>query len=159
MLGTSPAANEVTVSNVNVEEITTAGEDTSFYAPVNFWAHEDYTAKATHTDSSASLAITKVPSGTQEAWKVKLFAETGAEVKAGKTYLVSVDASSTSGLDFEICYNNLEHEKALGALYGLSSSSSKQTFSYTLTPEEDAVLTLQLNLGNAVSPNTVTSLA
>ena len=156
MLGTSPAANEVTISNVEVEEITTKGDAAPFYAPVNFWAHEDYTAKASHTDSSASLAITKVPSGTQEAWKVKLFAETGAEVKAGKTYLVSVDASSTSGLDFEICYNNLEHEKALGALYGLSSSSSKQTFSYTLTPEEDAVLTLQLNLGNAVSPNTFT---
>ena len=156
MLGTSPATNEVTISNVEVEEITTKGDAAPFYAPVNFWAHEDYTAKASHTDSSASLAITKVPTDTREAWKVKLFAETGAEVKSGKTYLVSVDVSSTSDLDFEICYNNLEHEKALGALYGLSSSSSDQTFTYTCTPEEDAVLTLQLNLGNAVSPNTVT---
>ena len=156
MLGKSGAPNSVTISNVEVEEIDDGTGPAPLHAPINFWAHEDYTASLTNTDSSASLAITSVPETGREAWKIKLFAETGAKLVTGKSYRVSIDVQSTAEQDFEICYNNVEVEKELGARYGLKASAEKQTVTYTVTPEKDAELILQLNLGNAGGENTVT---
>jgi len=155
MLGKSPAPNHVTVSNVQVDEIVDGSGDGQ-NTPINAWAHEEYETSLSNTDSSASIAITKVPATGREAWMVKLFAETGAQLKAGRTYRVSLDVQAASQLDYEICYNNLEHEKALGAQYDLSASATAQTVTYMITPESDAVLTLQLNLGKAKAANTVT---
>ncbi len=153
MLGCSGAENKVTISKVQVDEIL-GDAPVQQHAPINFWAHEDYAASLFNTDTSASIRITKVPADGREAWKVKLFAETGAELKAGKTYRISVDTSAASELAYEICYNNVEVEKELGALYDLHAASRKQTVTFTAAPEQDAVLILQFNLGNAAGKNT-----
>ena len=154
MIGMTGAPNNVTVSNVLVDEIT--GDIVSPTAPVNSFVHEDYEAALSNTGSSASIAITKVPHDGREPWKVKLFAETGARLKAGKTYRVSIDVQSTVKQDYEITYNNFSVEKELGALYGLTTSTSKQTVRYTMTPGKDSELVIQLSLGKAAGPNTVT---
>ena len=156
MLGRTDAPNMVTVSNVQVDEIVNGSGSGSTNTPINFWAHEDYTASLSNTSSSASLAITKVPGSGREAWKVKLFAETGAHLTAGKIYRVSLDVQASSKIDYEICYNNGAAEKELGAQYGLTAYGSKQTVTYNITPENNADLILQLNLGNAAGANTVT---
>ena len=154
MLGKTDAPNMITVSDVQVDEIV--GGSGSGNTPVNFWAHEDYAASLSNTSSSASLAITKAPGSGREAWKVKLFTETGAKLKAGNIYRVSIDVQATSKIDYEICYNNGGAEKELGAQYGLTASGSKQTVTYNITPGNDADLVLQLSLGNAAGKNTVT---
>ena len=153
LLGLSTAPNNVTISDVQVEVKDTPD---SQYAPINRWAHEDYEASLSNTEDSATIAITKVPASGREAWKIKLFAETGAQLKAGSTYRVSLDVQAASKLGYEICYNNAEKEKDFGALYDLTASAGKETVTYTLTPEKDGVLTLQLNLGNAAAANEVT---
>ena len=154
MLGNSPAPNKLTISDVQVEEIE--GGAAAAGAPIHFWAHEDYEASLSNTKSSATIDITKVPSTGREPWKVKLFAETGTKMTAGKAYRISLDVQADKQQDYEICYNNLEKEAALGARYGLSAGPEKQTVTFTATPENDATLTLQLNLGNAPSANKIT---
>lgn len=161
-LGNAAAGNEVKVSNIKVEEVKgTPGENLMTdsliaWAPIHRWAHEDYEASLSNTEDSATIAITKVPASGREAWKIKLFAETGAQLKAGSTYRVSLDVQAASKLGYEICYNNAEKEKDFGAQYDLTASAGKETVTYTLTPEKDGVLTLQLNLGNADAANNVT---
>ena len=150
MLGLTGAPNNVKVSNVKVEEVIGGG------VPINSWAHEDYTTSLSNTKTSATIAIKKAPASGREPWKVKLFAETGAELKAGKTYRVSVDVQASKPLTYDICYNNREQEAAFGGKYGLEGSNSKQTVTYTVTPDQDGVLFLQLNLGNATSGTNVT---
>jgi len=122
---------------------------------VNFWAHEDYAAALSGDGSAASLAISKTPDN-GEAWKVKLFVETGIALEAGKHYRVSADVSASAETDYEICYNNGAVEKGVGALYGQHASSAAQTAVFEGTPEEAATLTLQFNLGWATAPCTVT---
>ncbi len=154
MMGKTDAPNTVTVSGVEVDEIV--GGSGSGSTHVNFWAHEDYAAKLSNTNSSASLDITKVPASGREAWKVKLFTETGAKLTAGKIYRVRFDVQASSKIDYEVCYNNGGAEKELGAQYGLTASGRKQTVTYNITPENDADLVLQLSLGNAAGKNKVT---
>lgn len=155
MLGKTNAPNKVTVSNVQVDEIV-GGEGSDDATPINAWTHEDYKTSLSNTSSSATIAIEKAPSTGREPWKVKLFAETGAELKAGKTYRASFDVKSNKALPFEVCYNNREVEKAFGERFGLEASSTKQTVTYTINPDQDGVLFLQLNLGNATSGTNVT---
>ncbi len=155
MLGKTNAPNKVTVSNIRVEEII-GGEGPDDVTPINSWAHEDYKTSMSNTSSSATIAIKKAPSSDRESWKVKLFAETGAELKTGKTYRASFDVKSSKPLSYEVCYNNREVEKAFGARFDLEASGSKQTVTYTINPDEDGVLFLQLNLGNATSGTDVT---
>ena len=155
MLGETDAPNSVTVSDVQVDKIV-GSEGSSVVAPINAWAHEDYATSLSNTDSSASIAITSVPASGREPWKVKLFAETGAQLQAGKTYRVSVDVKATNPMSYDLCFNNQEQEAQLGALYGQEMSAGKSTVTYNVTPEQDSVLFLQLNLGNATGANTVT---
>jgi hypothetical protein len=155
MLGKTNAPNKVTVSNVQVDEIV-GGEGSDDATPINAWTHEDYKTSLSNTSSSATIAIKKAPSSGREPWKVKLFAETGAELKAGKTYRASFDVKSNKALPFEVCYNNREVEKAFGERFGLEASGTKQTVTYTINPDQDGVLFLQLNLGNATSGTNVT---
>ena len=155
MLGETDAPNSVTVSDVQVDKVV-GSEGSSVVAPINAWAHEDYATSLSNTDSSASIAITSVPASGREPWKVKLFAETGAQLEAGKTYRVSVDVKATNPMSYDLCFNNQEQEAQLGALYGQEMSAGKSTVTYNVTPEQDSVLFLQLNLGNATGANTVT---
>ncbi len=152
MVGKSPAGNKITVSDVDVEEIVSG----SVEPPVHYWANDGYEVNLANTDSSATANIEKVPASEREPWKVKLFDETGAKLKAGKTYRVSVDVRSDAPMDYEICYNNGAAEKELGGQTGLNASSAKKTVTYLVAPEKDADLTLQFNLGNASGKNSFT---
>ena len=154
LIGYTDAPNKVKISNVKVEEIVS--ESGSMIAPINFWAHEDYTVKLSNTSSSASINVKKVPSTGREPWKVKLFAETGAKLKAGKTYRVSIDVKASKALTYDICYNDQGDEAAFGGQYGLQASTGRKTTAYNITPDRDGVLFLQLNLGNAGGGTKVT---
>lgn len=158
------AGKSITVSDISVVKLgaKTLGENlltdpltAGDSGNVNFWAHEDYAAALSGDGSSASLAISKTPDN-GEAWKVKLFVETGIALEAGKHYRVSADVSASAETDYEVCYNNGAVEKGVGALYGLHASSAAQTAVFEGTPEEAATLTLQFNLGWATAPCTVT---
>ena len=158
--GNAPAGSTVSVSDIHLETPGEGGE--AVRGPVNFWAHDGYAATLSNTSSSASIAITEVPESGREVWKLKLFVETGAALSAGKTYRITTDVQATNPLSYEICYNNGGEEKGVkggsgeGAIYGLSASSAKQTVTYTVTPETDAMLVLQFSLGNADGANTIT---
>ena len=154
MLGTTNAPNKVTISDVKVEEIVGARASGSY--PVNYWAHEDYKVKASNTKKSATLTVTKAPRTGREAWKVKLFAETGAKLKAGKTYRVTVGVKANKALTYDICYNNGGAEAELGAKYGLAATKAKKIIRYNVTPKENSDLIVQLGLGNAVKKTDVT---
>jgi len=156
MLGKSMAPNKVTISNVHVDEVI--GPDVPDVYPINCFVLENsgYEASLSNTKSSATIDITKVPASGREPWKVKLFAETGAQLEAGKTYRVSVDVKATNPMSYDLCFNNREQEAQLGALYGQEMSTSKKTLTYNVTPSQDSVLFLQLNLGNATGANKVT---
>ena len=155
-IGNVPANTKVTVSGIQIKEVSeSAGPNLmiaglSTWAPVNFWAHEDYSATISNSGSSATLNINSAAN--QEVWKVKLFVETGASLQAGKLYRISADVQSSADMGYEICYNNAEVEKGVGAKYGLNANSSTQTVVYEVTPENAANLILQFSLGNAPAP-------
>lgn len=160
-VGTVASGNRVAVSNVRIaelEETESANLMTASlraWAPVNFWAHEDYAATVSNSGSSAGLTIQNAPAN-KEVWKVKLFTETGVALTAGKSYRISADVRATSDIGYEICYNNGAVEKGVGALYGLTATSAANTVVYDVTPENDATLILQFSLGNAAAGTTVT---
>ena len=163
-LGNVPANSAVKVSNIQIkvtgaetagENLATASLTTATRGSVNFWAHDDYQASLSGNGSSASLAI-QPPAEGREAWKVKLFSETGLTLEAGKSYRILADVKADADLDYEICYNDREIEKALGASYGLHASAKQQTVSFDVAPEADAELILQFNLGNASEACTFT---
>ena len=167
MLGKSPAPNAFTVNSVSLsalktEEVTVVeGENLMTaslcaWAPINFWAHEDYAAELSGTDSSATLNIKQAPADGREPWKVKLFAETGFSLSAGKSYRISADVAADPGVDYEICCNDGAVEKGVGAKYGLHADGRAKTVSFEASPENDASLILQFSLGNAASGTRVT---
>ena len=123
---------------------------------VSFWAHEDYAAELSGDGNAAELAISAAPAEGGEAWKVKLFVETGIALAEGRHYRVSADLSASAETDCEICYNNGAEEKGVGALYGLHASAETQTAVFETTAESAAELVLQFNLGWADAPCTVT---
>ena len=164
-IGNVAANTAVTVSDISItklgtetpgDNLMTGSLTAGTSGSVNFWAHEDYAAALTGDGSSASLAISNAPAEGREAWKVKLFVETGIPLSAGKHYRISADVSASADTDYEICYNNGAEEKGVGALYGLHAATAAQTAVYEATPGADANLVLQFNLGWAVSPDTVT---
>lgn len=163
-LGNSESGNAITVSDIKVESVElTEGESVlpeafSFASKstVNGWAHEDYAVNLTDNGTSATMNITSVPATGREAWKVKMFVETGAHLTAGKTYRVRMDVSAQSSVNYEICYNNGAVEKGVGALYDLRAGANKSTVTATLTPNADSELIIQLSLGKAAGANAVT---
>ena len=151
MLGKTRASNNVRISGIEVEEITDGA-----YVPISSWAHDGYVTKLSNTKKSATLKIKRVPAKGREAWKVKLFADTGAELKAGKAYRISVNVKTTKPLTYDLCYNNQGDEAAFGAKWALQATTENETIRYNVTADKDGKLILQLNLGNATGPNTVT---
>ena len=164
-IGTVPAGGMVTVSDIAISRLggEEAGDNLLTEAltagtrgNVNFWAHEDYAAAISGDGSAAELAISAAPAEGGEAWKVKLFVETGLTLEEGKHYRISADLSASAETDYEICYNNGAEEKGVGALYGLHASAETQTAVFEATAESAAELILQFNLGWASAPCTVT---
>ena len=92
-LGNAAAGNEVTVSNIKVEEVKgTPGENLMTdslvaWAPVHNWSDAGYVTTLSNNDSSATLNVNAVASEKAD-WKMKLYVETGAAMNAGKTYRI-----------------------------------------------------------------------
>ncbi|MGX8698373.1 MAG: hypothetical protein ACSW8F_00405, partial [bacterium] len=124
--------------------------------PVTEWHHEGYAAALEKSASSAVMTLTAAPETGREVWMAKLFVDTGAALKAGKTYRISARLSATNAFDYEICYNDGGAEKGVGARYGLTASAEGETVTETLTAGKDAALVLQFSLGCAPAGTAVT---
>ena len=101
-------------------------------AATELWTHADYTATLDKARDRATVRIEKTPAAGREAWKTKLFVHTGIMLMEGKKYRISMDVKSIIPAPFEICFNNGDTEKGLGAMYGLISTPSGQHATYTL---------------------------
>ena len=155
LLGYTSAPNKVKVSNIKVEEIA-SGEGSEDKTYISSWTEDSYKTSLSNTASSASINISKVPSKDRADWKVKLFAETGAELKAGKTYRVSFGVKATNPITYNLFYNSNGDERGFGEQWELSASKTQQKVTYSVTPDKDGVLTLQYQLGNADKPTNFT---
>ena len=166
-MGTVGAGNSVSVNSIKIEELQvsfpTDNNLMSFplraHPPVSFWAEGSYNASVSNTGSSATLTVNTAPESGREAWKTKLFVETGIALTAGKDYRISADVSASAATDYEICYNNDINgagEAAFGSRSGLQATDTAQTVTYETKAGSDANLTLQFNLGNATSGTAVT---
>ena len=56
---------------------------------------------------------------------------------------------------FEVCFNNGDEEKGLGAMYGLISKPSGQYVEYVTYAKQDTDLVIQLSLGTCAPPNSI----
>ena len=148
--------NTYTVSNVKIEEVTF----TSYSTPekretTTLRTEAGYRSQLDKTADRATVRIEKTPSTGLEAWKNKLFVETGVTLKAGQKYRIRMDVKSIIPAPFEVCFNNGGEEKGLGAMFGLMSSPSGQPVEYVTYPRQDIQLVIQLSLGNCTSPNSI----
>ncbi|MBQ6974415.1 MAG: hypothetical protein IJQ17_06285, partial [Oscillospiraceae bacterium] len=144
------AGNIYTISNVTMEEVKFG------YAPnqitrstSELWTHEDYAGTLSTTATSATVRMTTVPAQGKEAWKTKLFVETGAKLQAGQKYRITFTTSGSEGMPYEICLNHGGEEKGLGGIFGLNAMADGDTITYVTTPDKDIDLVLQFSLGNA----------
>ena len=101
------------------------------------------------------MNLTATPNNA-EAWKVKLFVNTGAKLKAGQKYRIRFDIKAEKETGYEICLNHGGEEKGLGAMYGLTAKPETQVVEYVVYAQRDIDLILQVSLGNCAAPNAVT---
>lgn len=128
-------------------DITPAGF--AFDAEGVVYSGFDNNATGSHstTADSATLDITR---GSDEngCWQSKLYIKPGMDLEAGKKYKISIDVESVNGHNFEICFNNGDAEKGIGALYGLSlEAGEKKTFDIIVkhdSAKDNLVILLQL---------------
>ena len=116
---------------------------------------DGYQTSIGKTVENATMRISTTPQNA-EAWKVKLFVNTGAYFKAGNKYRIRFDVSADTETGYEVCFNHGDEEKGLGALYGLSAGPKAQVVTYTVYAMHDIDLVLQLSLGNCAAPNALT---
>ena len=148
--------NSYTVSNLKIEEVSflyTRTPETKDV--VELVAQPGYVEKLSKTPDKATLRIERTPTSGMEPWKSKLFIYTGVTLKAGQKYRISMVVKSIIPAPFEVCFNNGDVEKGLGAIYGLLSSPTGQRVEYVTYPKEDTKLVMQLSLGNCAAPNTL----
>ncbi len=149
--------NSYTISNVKLEEISYKTSNVPETQAVTvLWAHEDYSATMEKAPSKVTVKIDKVPAEGKEPWKTKLFVYTLATLEAGQKYRISFEVKSTIAENFEICFNNGEEEKGLGAMYGLTLSPSGKYIEYVTYAKQNTNLVIQLSLGTLSASNSVT---
>ena len=91
-----------------------------------------------------------------------MFVKTGVDLLKGVKYRVLVDVLAENDInEFEICYNQGDVEKGVGALYGQSVAAGvKKTIEFIVTPDQakdNLVLLFQLGKQNELhGANTVT---
>ena len=148
--------NDYTVSNVKIEEVSFQTKQTPEEKAVTvLWTHETYQSTLTTTPDKATVKVGKIPAEGREPWKTKLFVNTGAKLQEGQKYRVSMIVKSIIPTPFEVCFNNGEEEKGLGAIFGLISKPSGQYVEYVTYAKQDTDLVIQLSLGNCAPPNSV----
>ena len=148
--------NDYIVSNLRIDEVgftkTTAPENKeAAYLDTIY----NYSARLEKQRDRASVVIERTPSQGMEAWKNKLFVETGVKLKAGQKYRITADVKSIIPTPFEVCFNNGDVEKGLGAIFNLMASPYGQHIEYATYVREDIQLVVQLSLGKCAAPNTV----
>jgi hypothetical protein len=148
--------NNYTVSNVKLEEVTYRTETRPEKMVVTtLWTHETYHSSLEKTPEKATVKIGKIPAEGREPWKTKLFVYTGTKLQAGEKYRVSMIVKSIIPTPFEVCFNNGDEEKGLGAMFGLISKPSGQYVEYVTYAKQDTDLVIQLSLGNCAPPNSI----
>ncbi|MBQ7465701.1 MAG: hypothetical protein IJS55_04185 [Oscillospiraceae bacterium] len=149
--------NSYTISNIRVEQVNYVTTLVPVIRSVTeLWTHEDYAAELTATAGAATVRMTTVPAQGKEAWKTKLFVETGAKLQAGQKYRITFTVVGSNGMPYEICLNHGGEEKGLGGIFGLSGNAGGEPITYVTTPDKDIDLVLQFSLGNAAPGNTLT---
>jgi len=136
--------NAFTITNVRVDEVDL---DTSY----------EYLTELTCRGNSASLRVKDTPvPGMMEAWKVKLFVDTGVYASEGETYRVTFDTWSMNDIDFEVNYNRDGEESDFGSRAGLHAAGNKETpVEHLFTAEREGTLILQVMLGRVDDPEVV----
>ena len=148
--------NSYTISNLKLEEVTFKTTTTPETREVtHLFTHDGYYSSLDKSRDRATVRIEKTPSSGMEPWRTKLFVETGITLKAGQKYRVSMDVKSIIPAPFEVCYNDGEEEKGLGAIFGLIAKPSGQYVEYVTYPKKDTQLVIQLSLGNCSAPNSI----
>ena len=161
LLGMLDQPNTFTVSNLRIEEITygpvQTGGEAGITGTVTNDMQEGYSVPLTRAKDSATVEIKKTPASGMEAWKHKLFIDTGVKVNEGEAYRVVFDTLAENDMDFEVCYNRGSTEKGFTAVYGLHAAAGKtKTVEKMVFAEKSGKLIVQLSLGNVPAPNKVT---
>ncbi len=112
------------------------------------------TGTVTTTETSATMNITR---GSDEngVWQTKLFVKAGMDLAKDTKYRITVDVEAEKAINqFEICYNNGDNEKGIGALYDQKVEAGvKKTIEFVVTPDAAKDnLTLQFQFGKQNTP-------
>ena len=156
----STAGNTFTLSNLSVETLTSKTKDLggiSYGTGANVWeAHDNGVEQSVSASGSeASLQVSAGQDGSGGVWSSRLYIDTGVVPEAGENYRVVATVSSDKEMDFEVCYNNGDVEKGLGAMFGLMSTPAGLPIEYVTYPKQDTQLVIQLSLGNCPAPNSI----
>ena len=148
--------NTYTFSNLKIEECAFRYTQTPEVKKVTTLDTQNgYIEKLDVTRDKATVRIEKTPATGREAWKSKLFVETGVTLRPEQKYRVSMDVKSIIPAPFEVCFNNGGVEKGLGAIFGLISTPAGQHVEYVTYAKEATQLVIQLSLGNCSPPNSI----
>lgn len=160
-LGRASGPNEITVSDVLVEEVTPSYVDVmkgfSYQKALSTWTDPktSYQMSIEGSERSAKVRVTNAPASGAGVWMAKIFVHTGAILEAGKTYLVHTDLAAELPQDYEVCFNNEETEKGFDALYGQKLPSGKasvdRTISVPVSMTDAGELVLQFSVGASIA--------
>ena len=153
--------NEFTVSNVSITEysVESSREEVNRETinAADYDVQSGYSVDLTRTENSATLNILKTPGGKLEAWKNKLFIDTGVHAFEGNSYRVTMDVTAEKDMDFEVYYNRDDEEKGYDAVFDLHATGGKRmTLEKVFTAERYGDLKIQLSLGKVPAENAVT---
>ena len=153
------ALNKSVFTGKIIEELVPDSFD-NISLPVTFYSgtdsiyeqHDDgYVVDVEEGASSATMFIRKAPSNPDDrgVWKVKLYAATDANLKAGTSYLIKYDLTAAKDqAEYEACFDG-DTENAYGALYGRSLKAGQTDHvEMFITPDAgNGPLTIRLQLG------------
>ena len=144
-LGNSPADNTVTVSDIQVREVSSGssepvtppeGDKGSF--DLQCEANTPAAAELSGDGSSATATVT-TPS---DDWHIKFYAKPGLSLEAGKSYRVSLDVANAEGC--EVCFKNTESGDETG--FGAAKVSGGK-ISHEINAEASAGMEILLKIG------------
>jgi hypothetical protein len=116
---------------------------------------EGYHATLEKTPVTDLVRLIKTPAEGREAWKNKLFVNTGVVLNPDQKYRISMNVKSIIPAPFEVCFNNGDVEKGLGAIFGLISKPYGEFVEYSNYVKQETKLAIQLSLGNCSAPNSI----
>jgi hypothetical protein len=118
-------------------------------------AQEGYSANLEKSAERDLVRLIKTPAEGKEAWKNKLFVNTGVVLDPEQKYRISLNVKSIIPAPFEVCFNNGDVEKGLGAIFGLLSKPYGEFVEYSAYVKDETKLAIQLSLGNCSAPNSI----